>query len=352
MESAPATGLRSPPARRTLCRQTAAAKPRPTPRSRRVSLHLSNCFPVASCACNNPRSEGRLCVERSVAALRPSAATPPGLPVLAALHMRLAMREAGASVLGGGPQRSAAGGVCRALCPQQQRRPHQQQQREMQRAAPAALARPVPPSLRCRRRLQLLVAAAARKEGSTGLNRLEAPVPREQRPVNELQQLKDTPLLAWVSATKCRAGKPFGGARPLLGSLPSAAAVPHPLPPSFPFLALCRPPWSFPSTCSAWPFCTVACCWRWGARLRRRPSSRATRWALLAHTWLMARWDLLLGPRCLGGGCRASQTVGLCEQACACCWGPCCLPDAGCGRGHVVRLWWGHWRVQEVEELA
>lgn len=45
---------------------------------------------------------------------------------------------------------------------------------------------------------QLVVRAAGGREQQAGLNRMEAAVPREQRPVNELQQLKDTPLLAWV----------------------------------------------------------------------------------------------------------------------------------------------------------
>lgn len=49
------------------------------------------------------------------------------------------------------------------------------------------------------RGLAQLVAQAARREQQAGLNRMEAAVPREQRPVNELQQLKDTPLLAWAT---------------------------------------------------------------------------------------------------------------------------------------------------------
>lgn len=69
---------------------------------------------------------------------------------------------------------------------------------------------------------QLVVAAAARKEaGGAGLNRLEAPVPREQRPVNELQQLKDTPLLAWgtleLPQYAQRLGLLYGGMFLLLG---------------------------------------------------------------------------------------------------------------------------------------
>ncbi|KAL4428459.1 hypothetical protein ABPG75_002548 [Micractinium tetrahymenae] len=65
---------------------------------------------------------------------------------------------------------------------------------------------PIPQQQQPRRRLaapagrRSLAPAAARKEaGGAGLNRLESPVPREQRPVNELQQLKDTPLLSWAT---------------------------------------------------------------------------------------------------------------------------------------------------------
>jgi hypothetical protein len=56
------------------------------------------------------------------------------------------------------------------------------------------------PARRCG---QLVVRAAGGREQQAGLNRMEAAVPREQRPVNELQQLKDTPLLAWVRSKGC-----------------------------------------------------------------------------------------------------------------------------------------------------
>jgi hypothetical protein len=62
------------------------------------------------------------------------------------------------------------------------------------------------------RRASLLVVRAAGKEQPGGGSarprqagfdgRLEAAVPREQRPVNELQQLKDNALLSWVSAAR------------------------------------------------------------------------------------------------------------------------------------------------------
>lgn len=76
----------------------------------------------------------------------------------------------------------------------------------------SCIQQPIPQQQQPRRRLaapagrQRLAPAAARKEaGGAGLNRLESPVPREQRPVNELQQLKDTPLLAWVRWEGCPA---------------------------------------------------------------------------------------------------------------------------------------------------
>lgn len=77
------------------------------------------------------------------------------------------------------------------------------------------------------RGLAQLVAQAARREQQAGLNRMEAAVPREQRPVNELQQLKDTPLLAWVRSAsrgqQPRLLRPHG-APPLRGP---ASSRPH-----------------------------------------------------------------------------------------------------------------------------
>jgi hypothetical protein len=61
---------------------------------------------------------------------------------------------------------------------------------------------------------------------------MEAAVPREQRPVNELQQLKDTPLLAWATlelpSYAQRLGLLYGGVFLLLGG-PIAAQTFEPL---------------------------------------------------------------------------------------------------------------------------
>lgn len=97
-----------------------------------------------------------------------------------------------------GGSKGGASGACSGLF----RRTCIQQPISQQHQPPRRLAAPA--------RWQRLTPSAARKEaGGAGLNRLESPVPREQRPVNELQQLKDTPLLSWVRA-------PGGSSKPLV----------------------------------------------------------------------------------------------------------------------------------------
>lgn len=49
------------------------------------------------------------------------------------------------------------------------------------------------------RQARLAVRAVRKEQQAGGLGRLEAAVPREQRPVNELQQIKSNLLCSWVS---------------------------------------------------------------------------------------------------------------------------------------------------------
>ena len=127
--------------------------------------------------------------------------------------------------------------------------------------------------------------ARPRQAGFDG--RLEAAVPREQRPVNELEQLKDNALLSWVSAARlglAESSYVAGWRRSLaIGlRLPTRAAKPtHPsvssaiAPPFHP----CRPLLSFLSMPSAWRLFMAACLCCWEGPSPHRHSTPQTRQA-------------------------------------------------------------------------
>jgi hypothetical protein len=65
-------------------------------------------------------------------------------------------------------------------------------------ARPVHLRLPMPCILSQRGGCARAMRGSSDSDDSSGLGQLEIEVPKEQRPVNELQQLKDSPLYSWV----------------------------------------------------------------------------------------------------------------------------------------------------------
>lgn len=198
---------------------TSQGGPLPQQSVARTCQTLANCRPSAGSGLSHPRLT-HAPIWRGANSLHPAAG-------LRRLSSEPAMQAgpAGACRQGGCPPLLAALGSSSSSS----------------RAAPRGPLRP------CRTHRQRLAVCAVRKEQQAGLGRLEAAVPREQRPVNELQQLKDNVLCSWVRPTDgCgRQGTRLWGRGPAGGQARRSTLSPYgwlPPPAHIPAHLSCLPP--------------------------------------------------------------------------------------------------------------